>query len=67
MTTNLLWGRVMIRSHGGFELAVDRLVSCCWFLLICSVISLIVVPLDVDYCSLHYIGLSLRDCISVIR
>ena len=42
-----LIGGVMIHSHGGFELVVDRLVSCCWLLLICSVISLIIVPLDV--------------------
>ena len=37
--------RRLIRSHGGFELVVDRLVSCCRLLLICSVISLIIVPL----------------------
>ena len=36
----------MICSHGGFELAVDRLVSYCELLLICNVISLIIVPLD---------------------
>ena len=47
--------RVVIRSHGGFELVVDRLVSCCRLLLICIVISLIVVPLDVGYCTLHSI------------
>ena len=57
----------MIRSHGGFELVVDRLVSCCWLLLIFSVISLFIVPLDVGYCPLHSIYLSLSDCISLIR
>ena len=41
-----LMGGVMICNHGGFELVVDRLVSCCWLLLICNVISLIIVPLD---------------------
>ena len=40
----------MIRSHGGFELAVDRLVSCCRLLLTCSVNSLIIVHLDEGNC-----------------
>ena len=40
----------MIRSYGGFELAVDRLVSCYEFLLTYSVNSLIVVPLDEGNC-----------------
>ena len=48
-------GGVMICSHGGFELVVDRLVSCCKSLLICIVISLIIVPLDMGYCTLHSI------------
>ena len=56
----------MIYSHGGFELVVDRLVSCCRLLLICSVNSTIIVPLDVGYCLLHLIYLSLCDCISLI-
>ena len=47
--------RKLIHSHGGFELVVDRLVSCYRLLLVCSVISLIIVPLDVGYCSLHSI------------
>ena len=41
-------GPCTIRSHGGFELVVDRVVLCCGFLLTCNVISLIVV---------HYIHL----------
>ena len=45
----------MIRSQGGFELAVDRLVLYYRLLLICSFISLIIVPLDVRYCPLHSI------------
>ena len=57
----------MIRSHGGFDLAVDGLLSCYRLLLICSVISLIIVPLDVGYCLLHSIYLSLSDCVSLIR
>ena len=56
--------RDVICSHGGFELVVDKLVSCCSLLLTCSVISLIIVPLDVGYCTLHSIYLSLSDCIS---
>ena len=42
-----LMGERMIRSHDGFELAVNKLVSCYRLLLIYSVISLIIVPLDV--------------------
>ena len=57
----------LIRSHGGFELVVDKLVSCCWLLLICSVISLIIVPLDVGYCLFTFNYLSLSDCVSLIR
>ena len=49
-----LKGGVMIRSHGGFELVVDRLVSYCWLLLICIVISLIIVPLDVGNCTFTF-------------
>ena len=36
----------MICSHGGFDLVVDRLVSCCGLLLTWSVRPLIVVHLD---------------------
>ena len=61
-----LLGGVMIHSHGGFELVVDRLVLCCGFLLTCSVISLIIVPLDIGIYTLHSIYLSLSDCISLI-
>ena len=57
----------LIHSHGGFELAVDRLVSCYGFSLTCGVNSLLIVPLDVDYCTLHSIYLSLSDYISLIR
>ena len=57
----------MIRSRGGFELVVDRLASCCRFLLTCNVNSLIIVPLDVGHCTLHSICLSLSDCISLVR
>ena len=63
-----LMGGVMIRSHGGFELVVDRLVSCC---------KMIIVDLQchfLDYCSprrgLLYVTfnyLSLSDCVSLIR
>ena len=42
-------------SHGGSELVVDRLVSCCSLLFACSVISLIIGPQNVDYCTLHSI------------
>ena len=59
-------GGVMIHSHGGFELVVDILVSCCWLLLICSVISLIIVALDVGYCIFTFNDLFLSDCISLI-
>ena len=48
----------VIHSHGGFELAVNRLVLYCRLLLTCSFISLIIVPLDVGYCTLHSIYLS---------
>ena len=58
---------MMIHSHGGFGLAVDKLISCYRFLLPCSVNSLIIVPLDVGYCLLHSIYLSLSDYISLIR
>ena len=58
---------VMTRSHGDFQLVVDRLVSCCGLLLTCSVISLIIVPLDVVIVHLHSIYMSLNDCISLIR
>ena len=57
----------MIYSHGGFELAVDRLVSCCRLLLTCNVISLIIVPRDVGCYTLHLIYLFLSDCIFLIR
>ena len=59
----------MICSHGGFDLVVDRPVSCYRLLLLlaCSVNSLIIVPLDVGSCTLHSIYLSLSDCISLIR
>ena len=66
-TTTLLWGGVMIPSRGGFELVLDRLVSLSWFLLMCSVNSLISVSLDVRICTVHLIYLSLSDCVSVIR
>ena len=58
---------VVKRSHGGFDLFVDRLVLRCRLLLTCSVNSLIIVPLDVGYCTLHSIYLSLSDYISLIR
>ena len=57
---------LLIRSHGGFELAVDRLVLCCRLLLACNVIYLIIVPQDMGYYALHSIYLSLSDCISLI-
>ena len=60
-------GPQMMHSHGGFDLAKDRLVSCYGFLLTCSVDSLVIVSLDVGYCLLHLIYLSLSDCISLIR
>ena len=41
-------------SHGGFELAVDKLVSYYRLLLICSVISLIIVPLNVVNCTFTF-------------
>ena len=44
-----LMGGVMIRSRGGFDLLVDRQVSCSRLLLICNVKSLIIVPLNVGY------------------
>ena len=43
----------MIRSSGGFDLVVDRLVLCCRLLLARNVNSLIIVPLDVGCCTLH--------------
>ena len=55
------------RIHGGFELVVGRLVACCWLLLICSVISLIIVPLDVFYCTFTFSQMSLSDSTSLIR
>ena len=62
-----LMGGVMIYIHGSFELVVDRLVLCYRLLLACSVISLIIVPLDVGCCTLHSIYLSLSDCVSLIQ
>ena len=44
----------VMRSHGGFELTVDRLVSCCGLLLTCSINSLIVVPLDEGNCTFAF-------------
>ena len=44
----------MIRSHGGFHLVVDIIVSYCAFLLTCSVNSLIIVPLDEGNCTLTF-------------
>ena len=64
---SIMGGGVMIRVHGGFELLVGKLISCCGFLLTCSVISLIIVPLGMGYCILHSIYLSLSDCVSLIR
>ena len=56
---------IMIHSHGGFDLVVDKPVPCCGFLLTCSVNSFIIVPLVEGYCILHSIYLSLSDCISL--
>ena len=64
---NSLMGGVMIRSHGDFEWVVDRFVLCYRLLLTWSANFLIIVPLDVGYCLLHLIYLSLSDCISPIR
>ena len=57
----------MIRGHSGSDLFVDRLVLCCRLLLACSVNSLIVIPLNVGYCTLHSIYLSLSDYVSLLR
>ena len=57
----------MVRSHDGFDLAVDGLLLCCGLLLTFSVKSSMIAPLDVGSCSLHFIYLSLRDCVSPIR
>ena len=51
----------MICSFGGFDLVVHKLVSCCRLLLACNANSLIVIPLDVDSCTLHSNYLSLSD------
>ena len=57
----------MIRSLGGFELVVDRLVLSCRLLLACNVNSLIINPLGVGCCRLHSIYLFCSDCVSLIR
>ena len=57
----------MIHSCDGFDLVLDRLVSCCRLLLTSNVNSLIFVPLDVACCTLYSIYLSLSDCVSLIR
>ena len=56
----------LIHSYGGFELVVDRLVSCHGFLLARRLNSLIIVPLDVEICTLHLIYLSFNDCVSLM-
>ena len=58
--------RGLMRSHGGFDLVVDRLVSCCRLLLACNVDSLTVVPLDGGSGTLHLHCLSLSDCVSLV-
>ena len=65
--TTLLWGGVMIHSRSGFDLVVDRLISCSRLLLACSVNSLIGVLLNVGSCTLHSKHLSLSDGVSLMR
>lgn len=67
MVFNGRFGHNVIRSRGGFELIVDRLIPCCRFLLAFSVNSLLIVPLDVVCCTVHSLYLSLSDCIALIR